>query len=364
MEAPNADGVRRVFESLVPLDADAGAARAEAAEFLDGGDPGVTWDGPQLDGPWMRRRERRMAIDAAVQGGDHRGALRALADNRGRGEVGSSDLVATALALRHAGRLREARDAVIHASAMLDGSNVFPMWVALLIGVDLDVLQGRSDDAITSLQSLRPKLPAQLHEWALLLGARALLQSDVNTRPTDHEVAFAPSGTGALLDIRESVRRGVLEGDEAPLRTAVELADKHSLPVEAGEARLWLAGLQSSTTRSNTVVLCRATLQRCGVRGWDQRLEVLSAGEQTVVPTRVADRAIDALSQAEFRVAEAIAAGLTNREASAKLLISVKTVDFHLQQMYRKLGIRSRTELAVRMTNFEPTTPVATGGRQ
>ena len=363
MDAPSAVGVRRLIDSLDPLDADAAVARAEAAQFLDGGGAGVAWDGPQIDGLWTRRRQRRIAIEAAVQCGDHRAVLRALDDNRGHGDIGSSDLVASAASLRHAGRLREARDAVTRASAMLDGSEVFPMWVALLIGVDLDVLQGRSDDATATLQSVRQELPAQLDEWAFLLGARARLQSDATTGPAGQSAAFTPVGTGALLEIRESVRRGVLDADEATLRSAVELADKHALPIEAGEARLWLAGVESSTDRRATIVLCRATLQRCGVRGWDQRLEVLSASDQAVPPIRVADRAIDALSQAEFRVAEAIAAGLTNREASAKLLISVKTVDFHLQQMYRKLGIRSRTELAVRMTNFEPT-PTTTRGRR
>jgi DNA-binding NarL/FixJ family response regulator len=64
---------------------------------------------------------------------------------------------------------------------------------------------------------------------------------------------------------------------------------------------------------------------------------------------------VAALSQAELRVVDAVAAGLTNREVAAKLFLSVKTVDFHLQQVYRKLGVRSRTELAVRMTGGGPT---------
>ena len=45
---------------------------------------------------------------------------------------------------------------------------------------------------------------------------------------------------------------------------------------------------------------------------------------------------------------ELVAAGHTNREVAAVLFLSVKTVDFHLQQIYRKLALRSRTELAVR----------------
>jgi DNA-binding NarL/FixJ family response regulator len=62
----------------------------------------------------------------------------------------------------------------------------------------------------------------------------------------------------------------------------------------------------------------------------------------------------DALAQltvAEQRVASAVADGLTNKEAAAALFLSVKTVDFHLQGIYRKLGVRSRTELAVRLSN-------------
>jgi DNA-binding CsgD family transcriptional regulator len=38
--------------------------------------------------------------------------------------------------------------------------------------------------------------------------------------------------------------------------------------------------------------------------------------------------------------------GATNREASAALFISPKTVEAHLHRVYLKLGIRSRTELA------------------
>ena len=58
---------------------------------------------------------------------------------------------------------------------------------------------------------------------------------------------------------------------------------------------------------------------------------------------------VAALTKAERRVAEAVAAGRTNREVADHLFVSVKTVDFHLQAIYRKLGVRSRTELAVLM---------------
>ena len=43
-----------------------------------------------------------------------------------------------------------------------------------------------------------------------------------------------------------------------------------------------------------------------------------------------------------------VAAGRTNREVAATLFLSPRTVEHHLRAAYRKLGVRSRTELAVR----------------
>ena len=38
----------------------------------------------------------------------------------------------------------------------------------------------------------------------------------------------------------------------------------------------------------------------------------------------------------------AVAEGMTNAEAATALFLSVKTVEFHLGRVYRKLGVRSR----------------------
>jgi DNA-binding NarL/FixJ family response regulator len=55
---------------------------------------------------------------------------------------------------------------------------------------------------------------------------------------------------------------------------------------------------------------------------------------------------VPALSERESVVLEAVARGLSNREIGRQLWISEQTVKFHLRNIYRKLGISSRTEAA------------------
>ena len=52
------------------------------------------------------------------------------------------------------------------------------------------------------------------------------------------------------------------------------------------------------------------------------------------------------LSERETAVLDAVARGLSNREIGRQLWISEQTVKFHLRNVYRKLGISSRTEAA------------------
>jgi DNA-binding CsgD family transcriptional regulator len=56
------------------------------------------------------------------------------------------------------------------------------------------------------------------------------------------------------------------------------------------------------------------------------------------------------LTPTEARIAELIASGHTYRQAADALFISPKTVQWNLSKIYRKLGIRSRAELAGRLS--------------
>ena len=72
--------------------------------------------------------------------------------------------------------------------------------------------------------------------------------------------------------------------------------------------------------------------------------------------TRFADRATfgwPSLRESELGIAQLVAEGLTNREIASRLYMSVHTVDFHLRQIYRKLGISSRVELTRRIIDSE-----------
>jgi DNA-binding CsgD family transcriptional regulator len=56
----------------------------------------------------------------------------------------------------------------------------------------------------------------------------------------------------------------------------------------------------------------------------------------------------DVLTPQEMNVAIAVASGASNREVSSLLFLSPKTIEMHLTRIYRKLGVRSRSDLAAR----------------
>jgi DNA-binding NarL/FixJ family response regulator len=69
----------------------------------------------------------------------------------------------------------------------------------------------------------------------------------------------------------------------------------------------------------------------------------LRAGDQ-VEPRRV--RYSQVLTPQQHQIAALVAGGATNREIAAKLYLSHRTVEHHLRNIFTRLGIRSRTELA------------------
>lgn len=96
----------------------------------------------------------------------------------------------------------------------------------------------------------------------------------------------------------------------------------------------------------------RASLERAaeafvqlGSPGWAQRAQAELArvgGRSRAAP--------GALTPTEQDVVKLAAQGLTNKEIAAQLSIAVHTVEVHLSRAYVKLGVRSRSQLAARLT--------------
>jgi DNA-binding NarL/FixJ family response regulator len=55
------------------------------------------------------------------------------------------------------------------------------------------------------------------------------------------------------------------------------------------------------------------------------------------------------LNPTERRIAELVAKGCTNHEVASRLFLSPKTVEWNLSKIYRKVHVRSRTELAAKL---------------
>jgi DNA-binding CsgD family transcriptional regulator len=146
---------------------------------------------------------------------------------------------------------------------------------------------------------------------------------------------------------------GLLEGSEAGLarlRESVAVLRSCRSPLELGRS---LAELGSALRRGNQRSEARDRLrealdlaQRCGASRLEERVrdELRVAGGK---PRRVAISGPDSLTPAERRVATAAAGGATNREIAQTLFVSLRTVEMHLTNTYRKLGDCTRADLGV-----------------
>ena len=133
---------------------------------------------------------------------------------------------------------------------------------------------------------------------------------------------------------------GAVESFERALAAHDRLAE----PFEsAGRCSGWewrVAGTGASVTRARS----------SNARSRSSRAWAPSCGRHAPGPNsgRISGRTAStvALTPTEERIARMVADGATNREAAAALFLSVKTVEWNLSRIYRRIGVRSRTELA------------------
>ncbi|CAA9483404.1 MAG: hypothetical protein AVDCRST_MAG85-811, partial [uncultured Solirubrobacteraceae bacterium] len=145
---------------------------------------------------------------------------------------------------------------------------------------------------------------------------------------------------------------GLAEGGEAGtalLRQAVEvLGDSQSLLVRARSLVDLGAALRRSGERAESRDPLREGLDlahHCGAKQLAEQAEqeLAASGAR---PRRRAISGVEALTPSQVRIAAMAAEGQANREIAQALFLSVRTVENQLRQVYLKLDIPSRRELA------------------
>ncbi|MEU9497975.1 helix-turn-helix transcriptional regulator [Streptomyces sp. NPDC048196] len=87
------------------------------------------------------------------------------------------------------------------------------------------------------------------------------------------------------------------------------------------------------------------TFERLDARPWTERATAELRAAGVAVASSGAPVAVADLTPQELRIARLATQGLTNREIGARLLLSPRTVGFHLHKIFPKLGITGRAQL-------------------
>ncbi|MEA2387030.1 MAG: hypothetical protein QOJ22_1204, partial [Thermoleophilaceae bacterium] len=187
--------------------------------------------------------------------------------------------------------------------------------------IEAAIRLGRLDDAARELDLLEHQARATGVVWAAATAARCrgLMDDEAS-----YEATFAEALT--------------LHGDNSPwerARTELCLGQRRRRSRRRADAR---ASLRSAL----------ATFETLGAEPWaEQARKELRATGLTVTPN--GDPTLRDLTAQELQVALIIAKGATTKQAAASLFLSPKTIEFHLRNTYRKLGLSSRTELVRRI---------------
>ncbi len=184
-----------------------------------------------------------------------------------------------------------------------------------------------------------------------LIGTRGLgVEFSRAYRQLDLARAFgAPRAISvALRALAHADGHGEIEGQIALLQEAVALMTASEARLELCRAQLELGTvLRRARRRSDAGRVLGDALElarACGARRVEVRvLEELEVGGTRM--QRAARRGADALSPSERRVVGLAIEGLTNRQIAEALFVTLKAVEWHLGNAYRKLDVRSRHEL-------------------
>ena len=133
-------------------------------------------------------------------------------------------------------------------------------------------------------------------------------------------------------------------------RAAAAQASGEATALAAVAAELEASGYVGPAAESWELA-ARATSDSESARRWRTRVAELSAAH-VLTSVLLAPSPRAELSEREWEVARAAAAGRRSQEIAGDLGLSVRTVDNHLGHIYRKVGVRNRTQLAAALDEF------------
>jgi DNA-binding CsgD family transcriptional regulator len=158
---------------------------------------------------------------------------------------------------------------------------------------------------------------------------------------------FAVASADRCRGLLAAGEGGVEAASEAYERALAELAE-HSYPFERGRTLLCLGSARRQAKQKrlarDALENALAIFDELGARLWADKAR---AELRRISGRRRASE--EELTEMELRVARLAAQGRSNKEIAAELFVSVHTVGAHLSRAYRKLGIRSRSQLAARL---------------
>jgi len=183
--------------------------------------------------------------------------------------------------------------------------------------------------------------------------ARACLETWDAKRPDPH-------GLEALSRRRTDALLAALEGERERSVEVLETVQAESERIDAVLFALWtsldLARIVTDADRARSAELLRTTSERAELLGLaalselaEQRLRKLGVRTWTRRSAAPARSGLDALSGREREIARLAASGASNPEIAQGVFLSRKTVERHLSNVFAKLGVRNRTELAARL---------------
>jgi DNA-binding CsgD family transcriptional regulator len=167
------------------------------------------------------------------------------------------------------------------------------------------------------------------------------------------EHARRAQSKGQPWALARAARAQALLAEDSDLDAAFGLAlDRHASTLDVYERARTQLAYGGRLRRARRRIDARAVLQpaldtfvRLGAQPWaDAAADELAASGATVA--RPDQNPVSRLTPRELQIARLLTAGRTTREAAGALFLSPKTVEYHLRNIYTKLGIASRAQLA------------------